>query len=78
MRWAGHVAHNVTHGEAYRILVRKPEGKRQLGRHRHRCEDNIIMDLTEIVWESIDWMRLAQDREQWCALFNTVINFLVQ
>jgi hypothetical protein len=45
MRWAGHVAHIGEKRYACRILVEKPEGKRQLGRPRHRCEDNIKMDL---------------------------------
>jgi hypothetical protein len=49
---------------AYKILVRRPEGKRSLGRHRHRWEDNIRMDLREIGWEGMDWIHLAQDRDQ--------------
>jgi hypothetical protein len=44
-------------------LVRKLEGKTQLGRPRHRWEDNIRMDIWEIRWEGVDWMHLAQDRE---------------
>jgi hypothetical protein len=48
----------------YKILVRKAEGKRPLGRPRHRWEDNIRMDPREIWWEDVDWMHLAQDREQ--------------
>jgi hypothetical protein len=62
---------------AYRILVGKPEGRRPLGRHRHRWEDNIIMDLREIVWGGMDWIVLAQDRDQWRALVNTVMNLRV-
>jgi hypothetical protein len=62
---------------AYKILLGKPEGKRSLGRHRHRCEDNIRIDLREIVWENVDWMHLAQDREQWCALVNMIMNLWV-
>jgi len=50
---------------AYNILVRKPEGKRPLGRPRHRGEDNIIMNLRNIRWEGVDWIHLAQDRDQW-------------
>jgi hypothetical protein len=46
----------------YRLLVRKPEGKRPLGRPRHRWMDNIKMDLLEIVWNVVDWIGLAQDR----------------
>jgi len=46
---------------AYKILVGKPEGKRPLGRHRHRWEDNIRMGLREIGSEGVDWIHLAQD-----------------
>jgi hypothetical protein len=52
------------------MLVGKPEGKRLLGRHRCRWEDNIKMDLREIAWEGVDWMLLAEDREQCRALVN--------
>jgi hypothetical protein len=62
---------------AYRILVGKPEGKRPLGRQRRRSVDNIKMDLREIGWDGIDWIHLAQDRDQWRALVNTVINLRV-
>jgi hypothetical protein len=48
---------------AYMILVGTPEGKRPLGRPRHRWEDNIRMDLREIGWGGIDWIDLAQDRD---------------
>jgi hypothetical protein len=61
----------------YKILVGKPEGKRPLGRPRRRWEDNIRMDLGEIGWEGVDWIHLAQDRDQWRALVNTVMNFQV-
>jgi hypothetical protein len=62
---------------AYRILVGKQEGKRPLGRPRHRWVDNIKMDLGEIVWDAKDWIELAQDRDQWKALVNTVMNLLI-
>jgi hypothetical protein len=62
---------------AYRILVGKPEGKRPLGRPRRRWVDNIKMDLREIEWDSVDWIELAQDRDQWKALVNTVMNLRV-
>jgi hypothetical protein len=55
----------------------KSEGKRPLGKHRGRWWDNTKMDLTEIGWESVDWMYLAQDRDQWWAVVNTVINLRV-
>jgi len=59
---------------AHNILIGKPEGKRPLGRPRSRWEGNIGMDLREIGWESVDWIHLAQDRDQWLALMNTVMN----
>jgi hypothetical protein len=61
---------------AYRILMEKPEG-RPLGRPRRRWEDNIKMDLIEIEWGGMDWINLAQDRDQWKALVNTVMNLRV-
>jgi hypothetical protein len=62
---------------AYRILVGKREGKRPLERPRRRWEDNIKMDLREIGWGGMDWIDLAQDRNQWRALVNTVMNFRI-
>jgi hypothetical protein len=50
---------------AYRILMRKPEGKRQLGRPRRRWMDNVKMDLREMGWGGMEWIDLAQDRDQW-------------
>jgi hypothetical protein len=60
-----------------RVLVGKPEGKRSLGRQRHRWEDNIKMDLQEVGEGRGDWMDLAQDRDRWRALVGTVRNFQV-
>jgi hypothetical protein len=57
---------------AYRILAGMPEGKRPLGRPRRRCVDSIKMDLREIGWDGMDWIDLAQNRDQWRALVNTV------
>jgi hypothetical protein len=64
---------------AYRIglLVGKPEKKRPLKRPRHKWVDNIKMDLREIGWDGMDWIELAQDRNQWRALVNTVTNLRV-
>jgi hypothetical protein len=62
---------------AYRILVGKPEGWRPLGRPRRRWVDNIKMDLREIGWDSVEWVDLAQDRDHWRALVNTVMNLRV-
>jgi hypothetical protein len=62
---------------AYRILVGKPEGKRPLGRPRRRWVDNIKMVFTEIGLDGVDWIEMAQDRDQWRALVNTVMNLRV-
>jgi hypothetical protein len=59
---------------AYRILVRKPEGKRPLGRPRRRWVGNNKMDHREMGWGGMDWIDQAQDRDQWGALVNTVMN----
>jgi hypothetical protein len=77
MKWAGHVARIKENRNAYRILVGKPEGERPLGRPRSRWVDNIKIDLREIGWNSVDWVDLAQDRDQWRALVNTVVNLRV-
>jgi hypothetical protein len=60
-----------------RVLVGKHEGKRRLGRPRHRWEDNIKMDLQEVGCGGVDWIELAQDRDRWQALVSTVMNFRV-
>jgi hypothetical protein len=59
---------------AYNILVGRPEGRRPLGRRRRRWEDNIKMDLREMEFGDVDWIHLAQDRDRWRALVNTVMN----
>jgi hypothetical protein len=64
MRWAGHVSRMGETRNAYRIMVGKPEGKRSLGRPRCRWVDNIKMDLREIRLDGMDWIELAQDRDQ--------------
>jgi hypothetical protein len=61
----------------YKILVRKHEGKRSLGRPKHRWEDNIRMNLSKISWENMHWTHLAQNRDQWWDLLNTVTNFWI-
>jgi hypothetical protein len=60
-----------------RVLVGKPEGKRPLGRQRRRWEDGITMDLREIGRRSLEWIQLAQDRDQWRVLVNTVMKLRV-
>jgi hypothetical protein len=62
---------------AYKIGVGKPEEKRPLGRTRHKWVDNIKIDFIEIGWDGLDWIDLAQDRDQWGALVNTVMNLMV-
>jgi hypothetical protein len=62
---------------AYNILVGRPEGRRPLGRPRHRWEDNIKIDLGEIGFGDVDWIHLARDGDTWQALVNTVINLWV-
>jgi hypothetical protein len=61
----------------YRLLVRKPEGNRPLGKPRHRWVVNIRMDLGEEGWGDVDWNGLAQDRNRWRALVNSVLNLWV-
>jgi hypothetical protein len=61
----------------HRVLVRKPEGTRPLGRPRRRWEDNIKRDLQEVGGGCGNWMERAQDRDRWRALVSTVMNFRV-
>jgi hypothetical protein len=62
---------------AYSIVVGKTYWKKLLGRSRCKWEDNIRMNIREIGWEFVDWMHLTQDRDQWRALVNTVMNLRV-
>ena len=77
MRWAGHVAHMSEERGAYRVLVGKLEGKRPLGRPRHRWVDNIRNDLQEVGCGYMDWIGLAQDRYEWRRLECMVKNLQV-
>jgi hypothetical protein len=61
----------------YMVLMGKPGGKRPLGRPRRRWEDGMRMDLREIGWGSVDWIQLAQDRDQWWDFVNTVMNLQI-
>jgi hypothetical protein len=74
---AGHVAQMGEKRDAYGVLVEKSEGKRPLGRPRLRWERNIKMDLREIGWGVMDWIHMGQDRYQWMALVNKVMNLRV-
>jgi hypothetical protein len=77
MRWAGHVARMGEERKVYKVLVGKPEGKRQLGRPRRRWEDGIRMDLREIGLGGVDWIRLVQDRDRWRVVVSAVMNLRV-
>jgi len=68
------------HGEGkgvYRVMVEETEGKRPLGRPRRRWGDNIKMDLQEVGCGGMDWIKLAQDKDRWRALVNTMMNIRV-
>ena len=77
LRWAGHVERMDLPRNAYRVLVGKREGKRPLGKSRHRCEDNIKMDLREVGCVAGGWIDLAQDRVQWGTYVRTIMNLRV-
>jgi hypothetical protein len=77
MRWEGHVARMGEERKVYKFLVGKSEGKRPLGRPRRRWEDGIRMDLREIGFCGVDWIRLAQDRDRWRAVVSAVMNLRV-
>jgi len=64
MGWAGHVARMDEESVVYRVLLGKPEGRRPLGKSRHRWVDNIRMDLQDVGCGYMDWIGLAQDRER--------------
>jgi hypothetical protein len=74
MRWAGHVARTGEKRNAYRLLVRKREGKRPLGRSRRRWVDNVKMDLG---WGDVDWIGLAQVKNTWRDLVNSILNLRI-
>jgi hypothetical protein len=77
MGWAGHVAQMRDKRNSYRLLVGKPEGRRPLGRPRRMWVDGIRMDLVEMGWGDVDWIGLAEDRDKWRALVNSVLNLRV-
>jgi hypothetical protein len=77
IRWTGNVAQMGEKQNAYRISVERPEGMRPLRRPRRRWVDNIKMDLGERGWDGADWIDMAQDRDQWRTLMNTVLNLRV-
>jgi len=77
MRWAEQVARMGERRQVRRVLVGKPEGKKPLGRPRHRWEDNIKMNLQEVGFGGMDWIQLAQDRDRWWALVDAVMKLRV-
>jgi hypothetical protein len=77
MRWAVHIVRIGERRDMYRVWVGKPEGKRPLGRPKHRREDNIKMDHQEVECEGMDWIELAEDRDRWRSRVNAVMNLLV-
>jgi hypothetical protein len=77
MWWAGHVARIWGNRNAYRLLVGKPERKRPLRRPRRRWVDNIRMDIRDVGWGDVNWIGLAQDRNRWRAVVNSVLNLRV-
>jgi hypothetical protein len=77
IRLAGHVARMEEKWKVYRLLVRKPEGKRPLGRPRRKWMDNIKMDLLAIGLNVVGWIGLAQDTYRWRALVNSAMNLRV-
>jgi hypothetical protein len=77
MRWAGHVARMGEGRGVYRVLIGRSEGKRPLGRPRHRWEDNIKLDLREIGIDVTNWIQLAQDGFRWQDFVYTVMNLRI-
>jgi hypothetical protein len=77
MRWAEHVARMGEERKVYKVLVGNPEGRTPLGRPRRRWEDGVRMDLRETGLGSVDWIRLAQDRDRWRAVVSAVMNLRV-
>ena len=77
MRWAGHVACMGEEMGVYRVLVGKPEGRRPVGRPRHRWVDYIRTDLQEMECGYVDWIGLAQVRDRWRTVVSAVMNLRV-
>jgi len=77
MRWAGRVARMGEERGVYRVLVRKPEGRRPLRRPRRRWVDNVRLDLQEVGCGYMDWIGLPQVRDRWRTLVSVVMNLRV-
>jgi hypothetical protein len=77
IRWTGHLARVGNMRNAYKVLVGKHKGKKLLGIPRRKREDNIRINIREIMSKGVDWIHLAQDRDQWWAVVNMVMNLWV-
>ena len=77
MKWTGHVVRMGEEMGVYRVLVRKPEGRRPLGRPGRRWVDNIRTDLHEVGCGYMNWIGVAQDRDRWRTFVNAVMNLRV-
>jgi hypothetical protein len=77
MKWEGHIARMWKKRSTYNMLVRKPEGRRPLGRPRRRWLNNIKIDLVDVGWGDVDWIGLSQDRHRWRVLVNSILNIRV-
>jgi hypothetical protein len=77
MKWAGKVTRMGENRNVHRLLVGKPQGKIPLGKPRRRLVDNVRLDFGDMGWNGMDWIELAQDRDQWMILVNTIMNVWV-
>jgi hypothetical protein len=77
MKWAGHVARMGEERKVYNVLAGKPEGRRPLGRPRHRWKDEVRSDLREVGLGGVGWIRLAQDGDRERAVVSEVMNIRV-
>ena len=77
MGWGEQVERMGERRGVFRVLVGKPEGRKPLGRPRHRWEDHINMNRQEVGCGGMDWIELARDRNRWWALVNAVMNLRV-
>jgi hypothetical protein len=77
MRWEGHAARMGEKRNTYRLLVGKTEGNKPLGKPKRRFVHNIRIELGEVGWVDVDWIGLAEDRNRWRTLLNSVLNFRI-